>query len=86
MRNEEKEVELRWPKPEVGRIALNVDASVHRGRGISSCGGVLFDCNGKWVRGFLGKKNYGNIESAESWAILEGLEFAWGKGIICVEV
>lgn len=79
-RNNMRDTEICWRKPKARVTTLNVETSVCRDQGTSACGDVRHDCLGNWFGGFVGNKNYGDVDTTESWAILEGLEFAWKKG------
>lgn len=46
MREDTRETLLKWRRPKVGTLALNVDVSVSSNHETSACGGVLRDCNG----------------------------------------
>lgn len=85
-RRTSREEDVRWQKPKVRFIALNIDASVSRIRRTFVCGGILRDCAGNWVGGFMSKKEYGAVDFMQSWAVLEGLEFAWSRGIQYLEI
>ncbi|KAK7275016.1 hypothetical protein RIF29_16122 [Crotalaria pallida] len=71
--------QIRWKKPEVGWVKLNVDGSCdHISNPRSAgCGGVLRDASGNWLLGFSQKLDPScEVDDTEIAAILKGLELA----------
>lgn len=46
---------VRWENPQVGWIKMNIDGSAIENLGIASCGGILRDEHGHWIKGFTKK-------------------------------
>ncbi|KAF7812094.1 ribonuclease H [Senna tora] len=61
-------------------LKFNVDATVKDSLGIASCGGVLWDYAGNFVKGFVRKLGSCDMLLAKLWAILNALEVAWSMG------
>ncbi|VFQ84939.1 unnamed protein product [Cuscuta campestris] len=76
---EECMIQVRWQKPDNDTFCLNVDGSVD-GTG-ASCGGVLRGHDGNWIGGFMCSCNTKHPTVAEAWAVLQGLKWAWKKGL-----
>ncbi|KAL5859212.1 hypothetical protein ACOSQ4_000508 [Xanthoceras sorbifolium] len=71
---------IAWEPPLRGWVKLNVDGSCISDTGQIAIGGVLRDCNKRWLNGYAAAKGHGNIVEAEIWAVLEGLNMAWIGG------
>ncbi|RAL52669.1 hypothetical protein DM860_007437 [Cuscuta australis] len=76
---EECMIQVRWQKPDNDTFCLNVDGSVD-GTG-AGCGGVLRGHDGNWIGGFMCSCNTKHPTVAEAWAVLQGLKWAWKKGL-----
>ena len=65
---------IRWEKPRVGWLTLNIDGSATSNSGPTGGGGLVRDENGDWVKGFA--RRIGNTSSylVELWALQDGLQ------------
>ncbi|RAL48061.1 hypothetical protein DM860_017852 [Cuscuta australis] len=77
--DEECMIQVRSQKPDNDIFCLNVDGSVD-GTG-AGCGGVLRGHDGNWIGGFMCLCNTNHPTVAETWAVLQGLRWAWKKGL-----
>ncbi|KAF7827153.1 putative ribonuclease H protein At1g65750 family [Senna tora] len=75
-----------WEPPSPRWCKLNVDGSVKED-GLASCGGVLRDCSGAWLQGFICNIGTCRVVDSELRGILEGLNVAWNHGCrkVCIE-
>ncbi|KAF7829792.1 putative calcium-binding protein CML44 [Senna tora] len=55
-------------------LTVNTDGSHKPDTDSISCGGVMRDHNGNWVKGFAKKLGKGGVLQAELWSILTGLQ------------
>ncbi|KAF7805280.1 non-LTR retroelement reverse transcriptase-like [Senna tora] len=78
--------QIKWNPPCNGWIKLNVDGSYWQHTDTISCGGVLRDEQGRWIKGFTKKMGRGNSNLAEAWAVLTGLKMAWDMKIDRIHV
>ncbi|KAJ9540642.1 hypothetical protein OSB04_027148 [Centaurea solstitialis] len=66
-----------WTFPLRNHLKLNTDGSSKGNPGPSSYGGLIRDCNGRWLRGYMGNisANGGTYTAlhAELWSIVKGL-------------
>ncbi|KAK8630158.1 hypothetical protein V6N13_078964 [Hibiscus sabdariffa] len=69
-----------WIPPEDGWLKLNADGARASLDGRASCGGVLRDHNGSWIRGFSKFIGRCSVVEAELWGIAVGMELAWSMG------
>ncbi|KAK8494673.1 hypothetical protein V6N11_076642 [Hibiscus sabdariffa] len=69
-----------WLAPSVGWWKVNTDGSHLLGSGASACGGVIRDCDGRWIRVFTKAIGQCSILEAELWGVHVGLEVAWSLG------
>lgn len=68
--------QMSWKKPDSGWLKCNSDGSfLHQGRS-SSCGGVIRDEFGNFVKGFFCKLNPYNVLLAEFMGLLYGIKTA----------
>ncbi|KAK8656310.1 hypothetical protein V6N13_098264 [Hibiscus sabdariffa] len=70
----------RWCPPGDGWMKLNSDGARSSLDGDASCGGVLRDHNGGWIRGFSKFIGKCSVVEAELWGIATGLDLAWDMG------
>ncbi|KAF7824308.1 hypothetical protein G2W53_022452 [Senna tora] len=70
-----------WSPPDTGWCKINVDGSFNEDSNNITCGGVIRDHEGKWIRGFSKKLGKGCILLAEICGILEGLLLAWSNNL-----
>ncbi|MCH84271.1 RNA-directed DNA polymerase (Reverse transcriptase), partial [Trifolium medium] len=80
------EIHISWKPPQCDWILLNTDGAAKKETGMTGCGGLLRDSNGRWVVGFA--KNLGNTNAymAELWGLYEGLILANNMGVHQLEV
>ncbi|KAK8690240.1 hypothetical protein V6N13_088941 [Hibiscus sabdariffa] len=70
----------RWCPPGDGWMKLNSDGVRSSLDGDASCGGVLRDHNGGWIRGFSKFIGKCSVVEVELWGIARGLDLAWDMG------
>ncbi|KAL4336757.1 hypothetical protein AHAS_Ahas12G0042100 [Arachis hypogaea] len=70
-----------WEPPTEGWFKLNVDGSVMPPASMASCSGLIRDCQGRMIAGFM--MNLGNcsITLAELWDLYAGIKLARELGI-----
>lgn len=71
----------KWRPPPDGFLKLDVDGSYSQEHEVMGGGGVLRDHSGTWIAGFMSRKDAGTPFLAETWALLNGLVFAWDRGV-----
>ncbi|GLU03917.1 hypothetical protein SLE2022_210880 [Rubroshorea leprosula] len=54
-----------------------MDGSVVGNSGLGSCGGLLLDSRGQWVRGYTRNIGFTTALAVELWAIRDGLQMAF---------
>ncbi|KAF7833347.1 Retrovirus-related Pol polyprotein from transposon TNT 1-94 [Senna tora] len=70
-----------WMKPNPKWVKLNTDGAMIRESRKASCGRLLRDHDGRWVKGFIMHLGESTLVGAELWGMLKGLEMAWELGI-----
>lgn len=70
-----------WIPPAKGWWKINIDTSRNLNKGLMTCVGIIRDQNGEWSGAFFKFLEDMEIGEAEAWAILEGMQWAWNKGI-----
>ncbi|KAL4320177.1 hypothetical protein GQ457_18G016630 [Hibiscus cannabinus] len=70
----------RWQPPSEGWHKLNTDGARVVSNSMSSCGGVIRDCNGGWRIVFSRFVGICSVLEAELWGVVEGLRLAWDAG------
>ena len=75
-----------WQLPPIGYVTLNVDGSVSLSKGVSGCGGVIRNDEGRWLLGFQCKSYSMLVLFVELHALLVGLRLAWSFGYNLVRV
>lgn len=65
--------QVRWERPDDGRMKLNTDGAASVSLGLAGAGGVIRDDRGNWVVGFSRKIGKTNSFVAEIWALRDGL-------------
>ncbi|XVF36663.1 hypothetical protein REPUB_Repub19eG0076600 [Reevesia pubescens] len=78
--------EIKWEKPPLHAVKINVDGSVSKDTGMAFAGGVIRDNNGEWITGFNYRVGTCNITTAELWGIYQGIILCWNKGYREVEL
>lgn len=74
----------KWCKPPLGYLKLNVDESFRDGQ--AAYGGVLRDCHGMWIWGFVGIVSLSSSLAEELHALNMGLQLFLRKNITRVLV
>ena len=77
---------VRWTKLLVGWHKLNTDEASCGNPGKAGGGGVIRDCHGIWVKGFLRSIGHTASVMTEWWALRDGLTLAIQLGINQLEV
>lgn len=79
------EVQVRWIAPRTLWVRLNTDGSVKEGRATTA--GILKDCDGKWLKGYVRFIGVCSVPMAELWGIVSGLQIAWESGYkrVCLD-
>ncbi|XVF35312.1 hypothetical protein REPUB_Repub18cG0134800 [Reevesia pubescens] len=78
--------EIKWEKPSLQVVKINVDGSVSSDNGMAFAGGVIRDNNGEWITGFKYRVGICDITTAELWGIYQGINLCWNKGYREVEL
>ena len=65
--------QIKWEKPNTGRVKLNTDGSVGIAAGTAGGGGLIRDDRGSWIMGFTRKIGKADSFLAETWALHDGL-------------
>jgi ribonuclease HI len=71
-----RSIEVSWTPPPHDHYKVNVDGSHKKSSGISTCGGLIRDSNGKCIRGFYNRLGSCSAVWAELWALRIGIEMA----------
>lgn len=71
---------IRWTPPMHGWIKLNCDGARSTSHGKATSGGIFCNDNGGFCFGFSVSLGDCSILSAELWAVLYGVRFAWARG------
>ena len=66
-------------------VKVNTDGAVRDG--LAAAGGVIRDCTGVWLYGFVHFLGSCSVPMAELWDIISSLRLAWSRGYrrICLE-
>ena len=76
-----------WSRPASGCIKINVDASVHMGRGAGSCGAILRESKGSFIAAAVEFKQHAlDAPTMEALAVLLGLQLAYELGIQSIAI
>ena len=77
-----KDRKVRWERPAMGVLKLNVDASYHSNEGSGATGAVIRDCTGAFIAGCCYYKQHAmDAPSMDALALLDGLSLADNLGI-----
>ncbi|KAG8390406.1 hypothetical protein BUALT_Bualt01G0080000 [Buddleja alternifolia] len=83
-------IQVGWTHPRNCWMKLNVNASMRRRQplhpDLAAIGSLLRDSDGNWCGGFAGSIEPCSILDAKMNSILQGLTYAWDKGIRNIEV
>ena len=79
-------IPVKWLKPPTGWMKLNTDGTSLGNLGAAGAGGLIRNCFGGWVKGFLRSVGFATSTTAEFWALRDGLILASQLGIQDIEV
>ncbi|CAI9105936.1 OLC1v1004973C1 [Oldenlandia corymbosa var. corymbosa] len=71
---------IHWIPPPVDWVKVNSNGSVDPSIGVGYAGGVIRDCHGRWLEGFMMKVGFCTITGAELWGLFQALVLAWDLG------
>ncbi|CAL1357187.1 unnamed protein product [Linum trigynum] len=74
-------VDIGWSAPSTGWYKLNVDGASQGNPGKAGPEGVIRDDRRRWIGGFCYNIGICTAAHAELWALKQGLELAWRKGL-----
>ena len=77
---------VKWDRPEIGWMKLNIDGLALGNPGSAGGGGVIRDWAGRWVAGFSRKIGIATSLLAELWAIRDSLMLCVDRNLAMVEV
>ena len=66
-------VRIKWEKPQLGWVHLNIDGSALGNPGRVGCGGIIQNDHGDWIGGFSRSIGFTTSFIAELWALRDGL-------------
>ncbi|XVE98543.1 hypothetical protein REPUB_Repub03eG0114900 [Reevesia pubescens] len=78
--------DIKWEKPILNVVKVNVDGSVFSGSGIRFAGVVIRNSSGDWIIGFNYRVGICNITTIELWGLYQGLILCLNKGYRDVEL
>lgn len=79
-------ISVSWTKPSSGWHKLNTDGASLGNPGKDGGGGLIRNCQGNWIKGFLRSMGFTTSVMAELWALRDGLYLAIQLGINFLEV
>jgi hypothetical protein len=71
-----RSIDVSWTPPQQDHYKVNIDGSHKKSTGISTCGGLIRDSNGKFIRGFYNRLGSCSAVWAELWAFRIGIDMA----------
>ncbi|KAK9990920.1 hypothetical protein SO802_025905 [Lithocarpus litseifolius] len=74
-------IPVKWNKPPKEWFKLNTDGASSGNPGKAGGGGLIRDCNGRWIKGFSRSIEHASSFVAEFWALRDGLKLALGTGV-----
>ena len=74
-------IPVKWSKPLEQWFKLNTDGASSGNLGKAGGGGLIIDCNGKWIKGFSRSIGHASNFVVEFWALRDGLKLALGMGV-----
>ncbi|KAF5475233.1 hypothetical protein F2P56_007063 [Juglans regia] len=77
---------LRWVKPRIGRLKLNLDGSYFGNPSPVGGGGQLQDNGGNLVFGFSKFFDSCSNNEAELRTVIEGIKICWQRGLMCIDI
>ena len=69
---------VKWNKSPIEWFKLNTNGASSGNPGKAGGGGLIRDCDGKWIKGFLRSIGHASSFSAKFWALRDGLKLALG--------
>ena len=72
---------VKWNKPLEQWFKLNMDGASSGNPGKAKGGGLIRDCNEKWIKGFSRSSGHASSFVADFWALRDGLKLALGMGV-----
>ena len=70
---------VRWYTLPQELVKLNIDGVAKDNPSKAACGGVIRNCLGHWLVGFVRNIGVYSAFNAELWGAAEGLELAWAS-------
>ncbi|KAK2359284.1 SKP1 protein [Trifolium repens] len=80
--NQHETIFIGWRRPREGWVKLNCDGSQNDRLGLASCGGLLRNSDGTWLKGYSRKLGICDVLHAEMWGMYLGLDLARREGIM----
>lgn len=74
-------ISVEWEKPPMGWVILNSDGSALGNRRKAGGGGLIWQHQGNWIRGYARSLDNTNSSIAELWALRNGLAIAKELGL-----
>ena len=74
-------IPVKWSKPLEQWFKLNTDGASSGNPGKAGGGGLIRDCNGKWIKGFSRSIGHASNFVVEFWALRDGLKLDLGMGV-----
>lgn len=68
---------VRWLPPEAGWAKINSDGVLRREDNHIIVGGVVHNCKGEWIKGFVANIGMGYVIAAELWGVFYSLKTCW---------
>ena len=65
-----------WKSPQDGWIKLNCDGAYKDSLGLAGCGGLFWNSEGRWIKGYARKIGTCDALSAEMWGMYLGIQLA----------
>ncbi|KAL0013724.1 hypothetical protein SO802_000793 [Lithocarpus litseifolius] len=72
---------VKWSKPLEGWFKLNSDGASCGNPSKAGGGGLIWDCSGKWLKGFARSIGFATSGTTKFWALRDGLKLALSEGI-----
>ncbi|CAN1841279.1 Putative ribonuclease H protein At1g65750, partial [Linum perenne] len=78
---------IRWRTADEGWFTLNSDGSLYSHNDRAAAGGLIRDCEGKFISSYAVNLSSCSIMWADLRGIIEGMRLAWDKGIMkfCIQ-
>ena len=79
-------IQIRWEKPSLGWVRLNIDGSVLGNPGRAGCGGIIQNDRGEWLGGFSRCIGITTSFIAELWALRDGLSLCHNMHLQAIDI